>query len=304
LFRYKGVVRLEHLIEQFVYYLTVEKGLATNTVHSYETDVFYYIDFLRNNGCVDLENSTSTHIIAYLRQLRQKGRKTSTISRNMASVRAFYSFLSRDGLIRSNPTENMESPKIEKKLPRVLSVAEVETLLNTPNERTPMGLRDRAMFELIYATGIRVSELVTLSTTDVNLNVGFLKCFGKGSKERIVPLGELASRFVGLYLDHARPVLAKRKEEASLFVNHRGEAMSRQGFWKMVKKYAALANIEKSITPHTLRHSFATHLLENGADLRSVQEMLGHADISTTQIYTHVTRGRLREVYAANHPRA
>jgi integrase/recombinase XerD len=243
-------------------------------------------------------------IMGYLLYLQEQGRATATLSRNLASIRAFYQFLLREKFIDKDPSVNLESPKIEKKLPQVLSVVEVETLLNGPDTRLASGMRDKAMLELLYATGIRVSELVSLNLSDVNLNMGFIKCFGKGSKERIIPLGRLAIEGVSRYLERGRPMLKKRGQEEALFLNHHGRRLSRQGFWKIIKKYAQLANSHKEITPHTLRHSFATHLLENGADLRSVQEMLGHADISTTQIYTHVTRSRLKEVYAKAHPRA
>ena len=219
-------------------------------------------------------------------------------------MRAFYGFLLRDGLIDNDPTTNLESPKIEKRLPKVLSVGEVELLLDGPDMGTVAGIRDKAMLELLYATGIRVSELVSLNQSDVNLNMGFLKCYGKGSKERIIPLGSVSLKAVSEYVMRSRVKLLRQPEEESLFLNHHGQRLSRQGFWKIIKKYAITASIDKEITPHTLRHSFATHLLENGADLRSVQEMLGHADISTTQIYTHLTKSRLKEVYAKAHPRA
>lgn len=295
---------MNELITQFIHYLTVERGLAKNTLESYQRDLHAYCAYLERESFTNLNETNRMQIMGYLLHLQEQGRATATLSRNLASIRAFYQFLLREKFIDKDPSVNLESPKIEKKLPQVLSVAEVETLLNGPDTRLPSGLRDKAMLELLYATGIRVSELVSLNLSDVNLNMGFIKCFGKGSKERIIPLGRLAIADVSRYLERGRPMLKKRGQEEALFLNHHGRRLSRQGFWKIIKKYAQLANSHKEITPHTLRHSFATHLLENGADLRSVQEMLGHADISTTQIYTHVTRSRLKEVYAKAHPRA
>ena len=295
---------MDKLIERFIHYLAVERGLAQNTLDSYQRDLNNYTEFLTRSNIRDLNQTRRANIIAYLADLQRKGRATSTISRNLASLRSFYGFLIRDGLIDSDPTTNLESPKIEKRLPKVLTVQEVEALLEGPDLGDVCGLRDKAMLELLYATGIRVSELVALNLSDVNLNMGFLKCFGKGSKERIIPLGTMALTNVSDYVMRARVKLLRNQEEESLFLNHHGQRLSRQGFWKIIKKYATSATIEKEITPHTLRHYFATHLLENGADLRAVQEMLGHADISTTQIYTHLTKSRLKEVYAKTHPRA
>ena len=203
-----------------------------------------------------------------------------------------------------DPTDDLSSPKLERKLPRVLTVDEVEKLLNQPDTSTPAGIRDKAMLEVLYATGIRVSELVSLNLDDIELDEGFVRCIGKGSKERVVPMGEIAINALRSYLSKGRPKLVSNPGENALFLNHHGRRLTRQGFWKIVKKYAAQLGIRKEITPHTLRHSFATHLLENGADIRAVQEMLGHADISTTQIYTHVTKDRLKDVYARSHPRA
>lgn len=295
---------MDKLIERFIHYLAVERGLSHNTLESYQRDLICYTEYLRQNGVSDINQTRRSNVIGYLADLQQKGRATSTISRNLASIRAFYTFLLRDGMVDGDPTANMESPKIEKRLPHVLSVQEVEFLLEAPDLSTGAGIRDKAMLELLYATGIRVSELVSLNLEDVNINMGFLKCYGKGAKERIIPLGSVSLNILKDYLDTARGKLLRQDQELSLFLNHHGQRLTRQGFWKIIKKYARSANITREITPHTLRHSFATHLLENGADLRSVQEMLGHADISTTQIYTHVTKSRLKEVYAKAHPRA
>ncbi|MFZ5641813.1 MAG: site-specific tyrosine recombinase XerD [Bacillota bacterium] len=295
---------MKTLVDEFIHYLAVERGLAENTMDSYHRDLANYHEFLAREKIMDIQKTTKTHVMAYLLSLQKSDRATATISRHLAALKSFYHFLLRERRIDKDPTANLESPKLEKKLPRVLSVDEVELLLKQPKTADPAGLRDKAMLELLYATGIRVTELITLNVDHINLEVGFIRCFGKGSKERIVPLGSVARKYVGEYLQRGRVKLIKVKAEQALFVNHHGRRLTRQGFWKIIKKYARAAGIAKDITPHTLRHSFATHLLENGADLRSVQEMLGHADITTTQIYTHLTKGRLREIYAKTHPRA
>ncbi|MGO0060922.1 site-specific tyrosine recombinase XerD [Brevibacillus fluminis] len=295
---------MEILIDHFMHFLSVEKGLAANTLESYQRDLFAYTDFLKSEGVTDIAASNRSHIISYLVILQKKGRATATLSRNLASIRAFYQFLVRDRHLEHDPSVHLETPKIEKRLPKVLSLEEVEKLLEGPDLSQPSGVRDKAMLELMYATGIRVSELVQLNMGDINLEMGFLKCMGKGSKERMIPLGKVAISVIRQYFETARSRLLKVGGESALFVNHLGKRMTRQGFWKIIKKYALQSGITAEITPHTLRHSFATHLLENGADLRSVQEMLGHADISTTQIYTHVTRSRIKDVYAKTHPRA
>lgn len=289
-------------INDFVEYLAVERGLSQNTLDSYRRDLEGFIRFL---GSAPVHQEVrQSQIIGFLAHLRQLGRANTTVSRNLASIRSFYHFLLREEVIVIDPTVNVETPKVEKRLPKVLSVREVERLLDAPDVTTATGVRDQAMLELLYATGIRVTELISIQVDDLNLSAGFLRCLGKGNKERIIPFGELANQALVNYVEQARTKLQRDCESTALFLNHLGVQMSRQGFWKILKKYAAAAEILKDITPHTLRHSFATHLLERGADLRSVQEMLGHADISTTQIYTHVTRTRLKEAYAAAHPRA
>lgn len=292
------------LIDEFITYLSVERGLAVNTLESYGRDLRQYSQYVGTDDEGALQGVNRATIMDYLVFLQKQGKATATIARRLAALKAFYQFLVREKRVEKDPTANLESPKLEKRLPQVLSVREVERLLGAPRGNEPGGLRDRAMLELLYATGIRVSELVNLNVVDANLEQAFLRCLGKGAKERMVPLGSLAVRGVVDYLQHGRSRLVRDDSETALFVNHHGRRLTRQGFWKIVKRYAEDAKIEREITPHTLRHSFATHLLENGADLRSVQEMLGHADISTTQIYTHVTRGRLKEVYARTHPRA
>ncbi|MDO9574134.1 MAG: site-specific tyrosine recombinase XerD [Candidatus Contubernalis sp.] len=291
-------------LKEYLYFLEVEKGLAKNTLESYGRDLKSFFSFLNSNNCSNPVNVCRNDIVSFLLHLQKKGRAVSTISRNLASIRSFYHFLIEEQVVKQDPSSNLESPRQEKKLPEILSISEVDLLLSQPNKLEVTGIRDRAMLEVIYATGIRVSEMVSLNKTDINIDSGYLRCSGKGNKERIVPLGKIAIKNIFYYLEKSRPKLVKTEAEEAFFVNHHGNRLTRQGFWKIIKKYAQLADIKRKITPHTLRHSFATHLLENGADLRSVQEMLGHADISTTQIYTHITRKRLRGVYEKSHPRA
>lgn len=292
------------LLDEYLYYLTVERGLAENTLLSYRHDLNGYLEFCRQYGLTSLQQADKHIVMAYLFQLQLEGRSPATISRRLAAVRSFYRYLLGEDIVGLDPTADLEFPKLAQKLPRVLTVAEIDTLLAQPPISEPAGIRDKAMLELLYSTGIRVSELVSLDMEHVNLENKFIRCFGKGAKERMVPLGDIAGRFLKEYLFRGRSRLVKTGQTTALFINLRGQRLTRQGFWKIIKKYALKANIKKEITPHTLRHSFATHLLENGADLRVVQEMLGHADISTTQIYTHLTKQRLKEVYDRNHPRA
>lgn len=291
-------------IVPFIEYLAVERGLSANTLESYQRDLVAFARHEAGAGITRIEDIRQPQIAAYLVHLHTSGKANATISRNLASIRSLFHYLVKEEVLLADPTLHLEAPKIEKRLPKVLTIREVERLLHAPDPLTTVGARDRAMLELLYATGIRVTELVSIRISDVNLSAGFLRCMGKGSKERIIPVGEIAQKTLLHYLRSGRTKLVRGADSQALFVNHHGRPMSRQGFWKILKKYAQSASILKDITPHTLRHSFATHLLERGADLRAVQEMLGHADISTTQIYTHVTRGRLKEVYAAAHPRA
>jgi len=295
---------VQDLLHDYLNYLSVERGLSKNTLESYARDLRQYLQYLKEKKNMELSETTQATVIGYLLQLQAKGKATATLSRSLAAIKSYYHFLFREGKIKRDPTINLDAPKQEKRLPRVLSVEDVGNLLEQPDLKTPAGIRDRAMLEVLYATGLRVSELVSLKVSDINLEMGYIKCFGKGSKERIVPLGSMASKYVKHYLEHARKFLASSLHEDTLFLNHHGHRLTRQGFWKIIKKYAENINLENDITPHTLRHSFATHLLENGADLRSVQEMLGHADISTTQIYTHLTKNKIKEVYEKAHPRA
>lgn len=290
-------------ILEYLQYLRVEKGLAANTLDSYGRDLRDFARFLDARG-QEPERAGRTGVAAYLAALRYQGRAASTIARRLAALKSFYQYLGQSGLVTSDPTADLETPKQVKRLPRVLSVQEMDRLLSQPKPVAAPGLRDAAMLELLYATGIRVSELVHLDCGDVSLDLGYLRCTGKGAKDRIVPVGSAAVQALRAYLDGGRPELVRDSRQTALFVNQHGGRLTRQGFWKLIKKHAREAGIAKPITPHVLRHSFATHLLENGADLRSVQEMLGHADISTTQIYTHLAQSRLRDVYAKSHPRA
>lgn len=298
------MIELTKCLKPFIDSLAIEKGLALNTLISYERDLTYYLQFLGQRQIRTIEESSRFDILAYLQKLQQEKKASSTISRNITALRSFYQYLYREKMIDQDPSVNLDTPKIERRLPKVLTTREVELLLEQPKGDDPASLRDKAMLEVLYATGIRVSELISLKKTDVNLTMGFIRCVGKGSKERMIPLGSKAIKSLERYLTLGWAILSKGKESEALFLNHLGTGLTRQGFWKIIKKYAHEAGITKSITPHTLRHSFATHLLENGADLRAVQEMLGHADISTTQIYTHLTQSRIREVYNRAHPRA
>jgi integrase/recombinase XerD len=295
---------MESHLDLFFDYLTVERGLAANTRASYSSDLLKFLSYLHDQGIREWSQVGFSDVMAFLAQVQEQGLAPRTRARLLSAVRAFFKFMIRDSHLSESPVANLTSPRLRRHLPAVLSVAEVESLLSQPNLDLPLGQRDFAMLELLYATGLRVSELIALTVGRVNLEVGFLVAVGKGSKERIVPMGEAASEAVHRYVLESRPLILKGRMSDILFVTIRGAAMTRQGFWKLLKKYGRQANIRKPLTPHTLRHSFATHLLERGADLRSVQMMLGHADISTTQIYTHVARERLREVHQKYHPRA
>ncbi|HEY8393286.1 MAG TPA: site-specific tyrosine recombinase XerD [Thermaerobacter sp.] len=295
--------RIDRLIQEFIDYLRVERGLASNTLASYGRDLAHFAAFLRDRG-LPLAAVDRPLLMAYLHELHRSGRRAATRARRLAALRGFFRYLHEEGYLPADPTEGLASPRLERRLPRVLSVAEVTRLLNGPDASRPEGLRDRAMLELLYATGMRVSELVGLDLDDVHLDHGYARCRGKGGKERVVPVGVPALRAVRDYLLRGRPRLVRRLGERALFLNRRGGRISRQAVWKLLKTYARAAGIGRPVTPHTLRHSFATHLLAHGADLRSVQELLGHADVTTTQIYTHLTRRHLLETYMQAHPRA
>ncbi|MDG4655684.1 site-specific tyrosine recombinase XerD [Ectobacillus antri] len=291
-------------LQDFIHYMIVEKGLAQNTIVAYERDLKGYIQYIQKvEQVVSWQEVKRSHIVAFLHHLKMQNKSSKTLARHIASVRSFHQFMLREHIAEHDPSVHIETPQAERKLPKVLSVAEVEGLLQAP-DNTPFGIRDKAMLELLYATGLRVSELIQLDLADVHITMGFVRCVGKGNKERIIPLGRLATEAISTYIERGRASLVGKYTTNALFLNHQGNRLTRQGFWKILKKLAQKANIQKDLTPHTLRHSFATHLLENGADLRAVQEMLGHADISTTQIYTHVSKVRLKDVYKQFHPRA
>ncbi|MDD2283179.1 MAG: site-specific tyrosine recombinase XerD [Eubacteriales bacterium] len=295
---------MEQMVDTYLLHLKVERGLAKNTLDSYRRDLKKFVGYLRRNDINTLNEVDRRMIMSFMEDLHNQHRAPATISRNLAAIRSFYSFLMQESLVKANPSTELDAPKIPKRLPNVMTVSQVAILMEQPNGNNAAGLRDKAMLELLYATGIRVSELVDLNLVDVNLEMGFLRCLGKGSKERIVPMGKSAIEAVGAYLQKGRGKLIRNSEDQAVFVNIHGGRLTRQGFWKILKKYVRQAGFQGDITPHTLRHSFATHLLENGADLRAVQEMLGHSDISTTQIYTQVTAIHLRDVYQQSHPRA
>jgi integrase/recombinase XerD len=283
-------------------HLVAERGLATNTVSAYRSDLLRLQEALGRGRPV--EDARRQDLLRVLRRMRVGGRSPRSVARWLVSVRGFFAYALREGRIAEDPAAHLDAPRTWRVLPKTLSCADVEALLAAPDRGEPGGLRDAAMLELLYATGLRATELLGLRLGDLHLDAGYLRCWGKGSKERVVPLGDQADAVLQRYLAQARPTLLHGKRSDMLFVNQRGGAMSRQGFWKIVRRYGLRAGIRTDLSPHVLRHSFATHLLENGADLRSVQIMLGHADISTTQIYTHVNRERLKRIYEDFHPRA
>ena len=286
----------------FLDYLTVEKGLARNSLAAYETDLRKFGVWLGDQN-LELDRVERIHIVRYFQSQRSAGISARSVARALAAIRGMFRFLVAERHLKNDPTENLENPKLWSTLPKSLHSTEVEALLSAPDRETPEGLRDRAMLELLYATGLRVSELIKVRIEDVVMDAGFLRTMGKGSKERIVPFGDTARNAILDYIDNGRAAFDKYNDPY-LFLSIRGRPMTRQSFWMKVSKYARQAGIKSHISPHVLRHSFATHLLENGADLRSVQMMLGHADISTTQIYTHVSRARLQRMYETFHPRA
>ena len=288
-------------IDSFIEYLAIERSAPENTITAYESDLADFFLWLDESG-ITIECVQGSDLARYTSHCTNKKLKATSIGRRLSTIRQFYRFLLEEGIVDADPTRDLAIPKRGKYLPGVLSHEEVDMLLAAPDIGTPLGIRDKAMLELIYATGLRVTELVGLNLTNLNLHVGYLICRGKGDKERLVPMGETAQRWVKDYIDLVRPALVRSASDV-LFCSNRGKAMSRQNFWYMIKRYALAAGILKSISPHSLRHSFATHLLTGGADLRSVQMMLGHADISTTQIYTHVTSTRLKKIHEQYHPR-
>ena len=290
-------------IERYGAYLAEEKHASQNTVSSYLRDVTQFAEYLRSYEDASLREATGEMVQGYMNWMMGRGKSAASVTRFLASVKSFYQFLVSQGDMAVNPAKGIAAAKVERKYPEILTSKEVELFLEQPQCVDAKGFRDHAMLELLYATGIRVSELISLDLEDLNLAAGFIRCSSRG-KERIIPLYQTAIKALNDYVRNVRPQLIADSEETALFVNMNGERMSRQGFWKIIKHYQEKAGIEKDITPHTLRHSFAVHLLENGADLRSIQEMLGHADISSTQIYTHVVKRQLKDVYQKAHPRA
>lgn len=295
---------INEIVNDYLHYLTVERGLSANTVASYHNDLEQFVQYLKKQGFKSFSEVKRSDITAYLHLETSAKKANSTIIRSVTSLRRFYSYLVHENSVIDDPMALIDTPKQEKHLPEVLSRTEVDTLLKAPNVSSALGVRDRAILELMYATGLRVSEVINLRLSDLHLPVGLIKTVGKGQKERIVPIGDTAAYWVNEYLEHGRPSLLKEKRTDFLFLNFHGNKLTRQGIWKNLKIQVQKAGITKNITPHTLRHSFATHILENGADLRIVQELLGHSDISTTQIYTHLSKRRLSEVYNKTHPRA
>lgn len=294
---------MDDLVDQYLNYLVVEKGLATQTMEAYAGDLNAFVSFLKESQVAHLNDTDTASIIKYIIYLRNEGRGARTRARHLVTIRGFYAYLTQMGVLPHNPAKTVDLPKSGLKLPDVLNIEEVEQLLAAPDCLTPLGMRDAAMLELIYAAGLRVSELTDLLVAALNLEAGFVRVMGKGSKERIIPIGRKAIECVRNYLDSARPALLKDRRSRYLFVARAGKPMTRQGFWKLLRGYGLKAGIAKRITPHSLRHSFASHLLEGGADLRAVQMMLGHVDIATTQIYTHVAHKRLVEIHKKFHPR-
>lgn len=295
---------MDRFLDSFLAYITVEKGLSKNTLESYGRDVGKFLVFLEERGVKSVHEIKYKNILDFLSSFKKHGYSDTTTVRTIVSIKQFFKYLLIEKIIKEDPSSQIQTPKMKKSIPGVISLEDVEKILSCPDEKTPEGVRDLAMLELLYATGIRVSELINLKQNEVNFEMGFIIVYGKGSKERIVPMGAEAQEKLKAYMEKSRPALLKQRECKELFVTRRGKGMSRQGFWKLIKGYALKSNIPKSISPHTLRHSFATHLLERGADLRTIQIMLGHSDISTTQIYTHVENERLKEIHKKYHPRS
>ena len=289
-------------IDAFVTYLHNVKKTSTNTELSYQRDLKKLRLFLEEHGIMSVNKVLQSNLEDYISLMRKDSFKPATISRNIASIKAWFHYMVKEHIIKVDVSDSLKSPKIEKKIPEIMTMGEVDTLLSQPSMNNPKEIRDKAMLELLYATGIRVTELISLTVEDLNLQMNYIICRDE-HKERMIPFGSKARNALIDYLEHSRPIMVATESSDVLFVNCSGQAMSRQGFWKLIKFYANKAGITADITPHTLRHSFAAHLVENGADLRSVQEMLGHSDISTTQIYANLNQNRLREVYAKAHPR-
>lgn len=295
---------MQTIIDEFLHFIMIEKGLSENTVAAYRRDLNHYQAFLEEEKIGNIDNIDRYTITLFLGYLKDQGKSAKTLARVSATIRGFHQFALREKYAVKDPTVILETPKYERNLPDILSIEEVDKFLSTPDTSKLTGKRDQAMLELLYATGMRVSELINLNVDDVNTIMGFVRVFGKGNKERIIPIGDNMIKLLEKYIQSTRYKMLKKEMTDSLFLNFHGKRLTRQGFWKIMRQIKVEAGIDKKLTPHTLRHSFATHLLENGADLRAVQEMLGHADISTTQLYTHISKKQIREVYKNTHPRA
>jgi len=294
---------MNRLLDDYMNHLATEKGVSMNTLEAYSRDLGRFIKFMEESGLKRIQDISSDHVISYLSKLRRGGLSSSSVNRGIAAVRGFYKYLIAEKKVVENPVASIEPSKAWMRLPGTLNREEMTRLLAAPAGDSPSSVRDAAMMELLYACGLRVSELISLTTNSINWQAGYLLVRGKGNKERVVPVGQTALAALDLYVGKIRPGFLKKRLSGTLFLNRFGSGLTRQGLWKIVKKYAALSGLGGKVHPHTFRHSFATHLLEGGADLRSVQAMLGHADISTTQIYTHVTRERLKEIHRRYHPR-
>lgn len=295
---------MQALLEEFIGYLNFERGLAPNTQAAYRSDLLRFLNWLKERGLARFNDVRSETLTEYLLAQRKAGLSPSSLSQHLAAIKVFFRYLMQEKYLPANVADNLDSPKLWKLLPQTLSPAEMDALLAAPHTRKPLGLRDKALLELLYATGLRVSEAAGLRPGDINFEMGFVRALGKGNKERVVPIGKPAQEALRRYLERARPRLLNGKEVSQLFINKNGAPLTRKGIWLLVRRMILAAGISKRVTPHTLRHSFATHLLQNGADLRVIQQMLGHADIATTQIYTHVDAGRLKAVHSQFHPRA
>ena len=295
---------INNILMDYLHYLKVERGLSENTINSYGIDLKLFLEYLRENEIPSFKQVNKEVIVNYMQSEKNNNKANSSILRSVSSLRKFFQYLAQEKIIEKDPMLLIDTPKKKQHLPQVLTKEEVEKLLRSPNTGQVLGLRDRAMLELMYATGLRISEIINLKLEDLHLTMGTLQTLGKGHKERIVPVGDEAIKWVNRYLEEARPKLLKQKRSNYLFLNFHGNNLTRQGVWKNLKAEVRKAGIQKNITPHTLRHSFATHILENGADLRIVQELLGHADISTTQFYTLLSNKQLADIYNRAHPRA
>ncbi|WP_462422278.1 site-specific tyrosine recombinase XerD [Salinicoccus sp. Marseille-QA3877] len=289
-------------VDEYITFLKIEKGLSAASLNSYRQDLKHYSNYLADEEITSLDKVDTELLIQFIKFLSEKGLSAKTISRTQSTLRNFHQFLLNQNIIEMNPAVKLTAVRSEKKLPEYLTIEEMEILLNTP-DNSPAGMRDSTLMEVLYASGIRVSELISIKRADVNTEMGFIRVSGKGSKERIVPITDFVAKKLDHYVTDIRPQLLKGDDNEDLFITNRGRGFTRQGLWKTIKKYETLSGISKNITPHTFRHSFATHLIENGADLRAVQEMLGHSDISTTQIYTQISTTKIREMYKQFHPR-